>query len=53
MAPLEVIGIFMLGAAAGSLLSYVLHRSVLQHYRESFERAIGQDMGLKESSSDH
>ena len=37
MDALTIIGIFMLGAGAGSLLTYVHHRALLARYRKLAE----------------
>lgn len=37
--PLTAIGIFVLGASAGSLLRYIQDRAVINHYEQEHERA--------------
>ncbi len=53
MDALTVVGIFMLGAAAGSIVSYAQHRNVVESYRKAIEElaAVRDATGILEADT--
>jgi len=53
MDALTVVGIFMLGAAAGSIVSYAQHRNVVEGYRKAIEElaAVRDATGILEADT--
>ena len=48
---LLIVGIFMLGAASGSVLSYIQHRRLIAAYRELL-KALPAETGARDSAVD-
>ena len=38
-APLTILGVFVLGASAGSLLRYIQDRAIIYHYKQELKKA--------------